>query len=313
MANEKGWRRCRKCQGLFLTENSRGMLLGTCPASQKYGGLILHDGTQSPPYVMRLGEGDPNAHMGCWWRLCRKCKGLFFAKDPNLGACPASGKHDAKDSPVYSLRFGDGVAGMESGWRYCQRCRGLFCGLLDPGVCPAGGKHDGTQSYDFFMRFDNPSPPKDRVFDLPSLVFDGSVPISGSSRLTIRDDGSWSIQSHFHDSGALEYNLSWLWSVKDCWNQLYTFPPASGHVAGTFESGPRDLDLPQNDTDRQLALNWSDLSPGASADFRGGANVDLVNLTNTLVGAAGLVLAVIALGAGGAAAAAPAAAAAAAH
>ena len=96
------------------------------------------------------------------WRWCEKCQGLFFSGNPDQGACPAGGRHDASRSGAYLMTLGDGGEGMQAAWRWCQKCQGLFfSGNPDQGACPAGAGHDASRSGAYSMRFDpNPPPPK---------------------------------------------------------------------------------------------------------------------------------------------------------
>jgi len=81
------------------------------------------------------------------WRWCKKCQGLFYSGNPDQGACPSGGKHDASSSGYYDAVIGDNIAGAQNFWRWCYKCEGLFySGNPDQGACPAGGKHDGSQS-----------------------------------------------------------------------------------------------------------------------------------------------------------------------
>ena len=104
------------------------------------------------------------------WRWCEKCQGLFFSGNPDQGACPAGGRHDASRSGAYLMTFGDGGEGMQAAWRWCEKCQGLFfSGNPDQGACPAGGRHDASRSGAYSMRFDpNPPPPKPASLPLVS-------------------------------------------------------------------------------------------------------------------------------------------------
>jgi len=143
--------------------------------------------------------------------------------------------------------------------------------------------------------YDTPAPmPTVLDFDFNPIVFDGGVPVGGSSHLTIRQDGTYTFSGHFHDSGATEYNVSLVWAVKDSQNMVYTFQH-NGHVAGTFESGSRDDDWTNDGQNNAIAQNWAHLASGASGTARAAANIDLVNLTNSLIGTLGTVLGIVAI------------------
>jgi hypothetical protein len=136
--------------------------------------------------------------------------------------------------------------------------------------------------------------PTELHFDVDSIVFDGPVPVGGFSHLTLRQDGTYSFSGHFHDSGATEYNVSLVWAVKDSGNKVYTFQQA-GHVAGTFESGSSDYDWNIDGQNDAITQHWPDLARGANSNLLASAKLDLVNLTNSVIGGLGLVLGVIAI------------------
>jgi hypothetical protein len=136
--------------------------------------------------------------------------------------------------------------------------------------------------------------PPELHFDVDSIVFDEGVPVGGFAHLTLRQDGSFTFSGHFHDSGAVEFNVSLVWGVKDAANQLYTFQH-SGHVAGTFEPGSRDDDWSVDGRNDAIAQHWTALAAGSTSTLKASTSLDLVNLTNSVIGAAGLVLAVVAI------------------
>jgi hypothetical protein len=115
---------------------------------------------------MTFGNGGRNAGGS----VVPKCQGLFFSGNPDQGACPAGGRHDASRSGAYLMILGDGGQGMQAAWRWCQKCQGLFLtGNPDQGACPAGGRHDASRSGAYSMRFDpNPPPPKPASLPLVS-------------------------------------------------------------------------------------------------------------------------------------------------
>jgi hypothetical protein len=134
--------------------------------------------------------------------------------------------------------------------------------------------------------------PADLHFDVDSITFDGGVPVGGFAHLTLRQDGSYTFSGHFHDSGAVEFNVSLVWAIKDTANQVYTFQQ-SGHVAGTFEPGSRDFDWSLDGRNDAIAQSWPALASGARSVLKASTNLDLVNLTSEVIGVAGLVLGVV--------------------
>jgi hypothetical protein len=130
--------------------------------------------------------------------------------------------------------------------------------------------------------------------DVDSITFDEGVPVGGFAHLTLRQDGSYSFSGHFHDSGADEFNVKMVWGIKDLANQLYTFQ-TSGHVAGTFEPGPRDFDWSTDGRNDAIARNWPAIAAGSHGVLQASVSADFANLTNAVIGAAGLVLGVVAI------------------
>jgi hypothetical protein len=144
-------------------------------------------------------------------------------------------------------------------------------------------------------------------FDARPLVFDGGVPVGGWSHLTLRQDGSLTFTGHFHDSGATEYNMNFIFAVKDSQNIVYTVQH-SGRVFGTFESGSRDDDWTIDTRNDRLADNWANLAAGSTWVANGSAKMDGTDLFNSVIGVIGTVVGVISLFTAGSSAAGAAAA-----
>jgi hypothetical protein len=137
-----------------------------------------------------------------------------------------------------------------------------------------------------------PPLPAQLDFDFPNITFDNGVPVGGFMHLTLFQTGDFAFTGHFHDSGATEFNLNFVVGVRDSASpaNLFTFSPAQGHVAGTFESGSRDYDWNILDHHPLVAQHWPTLAAGSSAMSKQSADSDFTSLTNTLIGAVGLVL-----------------------
>jgi hypothetical protein len=140
---EKGWRWCRKCQGMFYNSEA-GNLFGKCPADG-----AGHDPSMSGKYILPLNTGSGEAG----WRWCPNCEGLYFAGvgvGP-AGVCPAGGTHGGDPKFDYALadRYGLG----QDRWFWCKACQGLFFfGGGAIGICPANPNgHDGSASPDYFL------------------------------------------------------------------------------------------------------------------------------------------------------------------
>jgi hypothetical protein len=93
---QDGWRWCSQCAGFFFGLNPDP---GACPVGPGH----KHDGSQSGHYALLFGDDVPGTQPG--WRWCRKCQGLFFGQNPDLGACPAGDKHDPSQSGHYAVNF----------------------------------------------------------------------------------------------------------------------------------------------------------------------------------------------------------------
>jgi hypothetical protein len=98
----------------------------------------------------------PPLHEEGNWRLCGKCKGLFFNGHPTNGACPSKGAHEVANNDIYYLTLGSGAG--EGNWRWCFQCQALFWhgDTSDPGFCPASVYHNPMRSGEYFLRTDNP-------------------------------------------------------------------------------------------------------------------------------------------------------------
>ena len=93
------------------------------------------------------------------WRLCRKCRGLFWG---DATSCPAGGLHSQGSDKNYVLTYGGTpAAGEETNWRWCQ-----FCGLLTyfgRGPCPSlsgGGAHWSIPT-DYHLEYNQPPEPNE--------------------------------------------------------------------------------------------------------------------------------------------------------
>ena len=136
-----GWRRCRKCRGLFEGTNR------PCPAG----------GNHEPgdrEYALSSG-GTPQPGQEPNWRRCNGC-GLLFYGPNGGGTCAAysTGHNSAIDPYSYNLDYNQRPsAGQEGGWHYCPRCSVLFRPKRrNRGVCAAGGSHEVYPGYRYNIR-----------------------------------------------------------------------------------------------------------------------------------------------------------------
>ncbi|MDQ1728465.1 MAG: hypothetical protein QOD33_590 [Pyrinomonadaceae bacterium] len=88
------------------------------------------------------------------WRLCRRCRSLFYNGFPKKGVCPARGRHDFDRVSNYKLTYNSSGPGQRD-WRFCNKCFALFFdGYQNKGRCPAGDSHV-AQGFNFSLRSDN--------------------------------------------------------------------------------------------------------------------------------------------------------------
>jgi hypothetical protein len=117
-----------------------------------------------------------------------------------------------------------------------------------------------------------------------SITFDNGVPVGGWGQLTLFSNGNYTFSGHFHDSGATSYDVEQSWVVVSSKGIAFTFT-ASGHCAGTFESGSRDYDWTDSGNNAAIAQNWADLNAGYSWRWQAGANWDASAMLNSLLDA----------------------------
>jgi hypothetical protein len=122
-------------------------------------------------------------------------------------------------------------------------------------------------------------------WDWPSIAFDNGVPVGGRAHLTLRQDGSYTFQGHYHDSGVIGYQVYLVYVVKDSQNRAYTFVHRGG-VAGLF--GNRDDDWNDSGKNAEIAKNWASIS-GGSAVGRAGADLDFGALIDEIKKAVGVI------------------------
>jgi Zn finger protein HypA/HybF involved in hydrogenase expression len=85
-------------------------------------------------------------HQGNWCE-CKKCHGLFFARNPETSKCPAGGAHEVMGHSWYILACDAlPMEGWQSDWRWCRKCQGLFFGGSSASKCPAS--EHGHESVD---------------------------------------------------------------------------------------------------------------------------------------------------------------------
>ncbi len=93
---QRGWRWCRKCQGLWMGANAGSKCPGGGGHAKVGSGqyTVIHNAEEN-------GPGEKN------WRWCRKCQGLHHGGivGDTGRACPAGGFHATAGSGLYRLQF----------------------------------------------------------------------------------------------------------------------------------------------------------------------------------------------------------------
>jgi hypothetical protein len=142
-----GWNCCSRCLTLFFG----GPAPGACPA----GGV--HDHTGSWDLFMLHVDGDiagPNQQPA--WRMCEKCRVLFYGLNAASSSCAAGGQHHAS-APWFAVQVDDGSSPTnQQGWRWCKNCQALVWAMNpSPGPCPAGAGsvHDSSTSAHYDLPF----------------------------------------------------------------------------------------------------------------------------------------------------------------
>ena len=255
VGDQESWRFCEKCFSMFY--NGGGANRGKCPAD---GGIHVAQGFLFTPHYDDAAPGQ--AYVQYDWRFCSKCFGMFY-NGSTRGRCPSGGPHVAQ-----GFNFGLNYAPSpppytQPQWRFCQQCFGLFYnGGASKGRCPAGGGHV-AQGFLFNLPWHPeaavaPSAlPEFLTFDQNSITFSGGIAANGNSHVTLHRDGRVEFKTHFHDSGAEDYNYSIAWAViaDDGW--VFTLRHV-GKVTGHLTGGQADRgdDFNGDTTSALVAAHW---------------------------------------------------------
>jgi hypothetical protein len=121
-----------------------------------------------------------------------------------------------------------------------------------------------------------PNKVQERVCDWNVIAFDNGVPVGGWCKLVYRSDGTYNFSGHFHDSGAISYDVSLTVMLKGSDSGGYQFSK-KGKVGGTLGGGDRNLDWNVSGQSEQLAKCF----PGVTS-WAGRARTDW-NLDDELV------------------------------
>ncbi|PFP71475.1 hypothetical protein COK07_27445 [Bacillus thuringiensis] len=105
------------------------------------------------------------------------------------------------------------------------------------------------------------------------ITFKSGVAVGGYSDLTLHRNGAFNFSGHFHVSGAISYNVSFAWAVRDSRGVVYVFAH-QGRLHGTFESGSRDSNWNRAEINPAIAAGWNDLERGWRWRWNARVNAD---------------------------------------
>ena len=132
-----------------------------------------------------------------------------------------------------------------------------------------------------------PVPPQVTIlgpFNTNYIAFPEGIPVGGSVSLTLHSDGTYSFNGSFHDSGAPSYNVEFSWVIVGSSGTAYSFT-ASGHMAGTFQSGSRDCLWTKSEQNNDIAVHWAELVNGYTWRWQAYVNWDVQAAVDSLVSA----------------------------
>jgi len=99
------------------------------------------------------------------WRLCTKCKSLFWGPGADKSVCPSGGKtHVMEEKKQYCLAHNDPNAFGQAKWRWCKSCQSLFFApKSETSICPANKtvthkKFSGSGDYTIIRNYPNDDP-----------------------------------------------------------------------------------------------------------------------------------------------------------
>jgi hypothetical protein len=254
---QQQWRFCNKCGVLFFDGFSGK---GVCPG----GGAHEAAGFM---YVMQHDVEIPTAQRH--WRFCTKCGVMFFNGFPGKGVCPSGGGGHEAAGFAYALQHDVPEApSAQRDWRFCNKCGVIFFdGLPGKGVCPGGGSHLPA-GFNYVMLHDlrdterRPQVLPDTLH-LDSGPVTSDLPLGGSMHVLLRRNGSFTFQSHVHDSGFnnIDYGISAV--MMSTTGVAFTFQH-QGHVEGTigglpFGSPNRNDDFTQGGRNQSITDEWDGL------------------------------------------------------
>jgi len=280
MGAQQQWQFCQNCHELFFDGFPEK---GRCPAGGGHAAagfnfVLPHDIPETP-----FSQGA--------WRFCGKCSAMYFDGNPSKGVCPAGGGHAAAGFNFILPHSLPEPPDAQGGWRFCGKCSTMyFDGFPEKGVCQAGGGHV-PEGLGFLLAHDLQAVLE---FHFEPIVFGGGVPVGGAAHLTLGQNGAYHFRGHFHDSGAVGFDVALFWAVKDFQDRVYTFENA-GSVGGTFTAGSRDHDFDVNSFDARIADNWANIGARPMAHAQAKVDIDLGALRDSVMEVVGTVVEVAAI------------------
>lgn len=127
--------------------------------------------------------------------------------------------------------------------------------------------------------------------------FGNGVAANGSVTITFYSNGAVEWGSHFHDSGAVDYNYSVAELVVDADNRGYQMGHSghlNGHVSTVF-GGSNDDNWNTTVVSQDVAANWRALVASYARHGKAEVDLDVPTLLNQIEGAIGIALTVISL------------------
>jgi hypothetical protein len=120
-------------------------------------------------------------------------------------------------------------------------------------------------------------------FDISTTIdFNGGVTVDGWARLRAARDGTWTFSGHFHDSGALSYDVGIVWVIAIPGSTAFTFS-AKGKVHGLFEGGSRNYDWNVSGASSQLEARWDEIMSTGTWNWRAETSLNVGSILENLL------------------------------
>lgn len=108
--------------------------------------------------------------------------------------------------------------------------------------------------------------------------------MSGSHSITLWSDGYVNFKTHFHDSGAPDYNYYLSCALRDQAGHVYSLK-RSGSVQGLhiFGGGSRDSDKDEMRYNAAIKNNWNSIRAAPTMHYKASVRWDAGALLNELI------------------------------